>query len=142
MNQFEQFQNSLIIKNISENNFALEPDLRYFVGNTPHGGYLMAIMHKALVSSLPHSTAISSSVQYLERIEAKEITLKVEILKISRGSSSGIVKIVQDKINLKKKVFPKIKNLSKIEEKMSKVNNQELKSSLNNFIKAFNERNK
>ena len=97
MNQFEQFQNSLIIKNISENNFALEPDLRYFVGNTPHGGYLMAIMHKALVSSLPHSTAISSSVQYLERIEAKEITLKVEILKISRGSSSGIVKIVQDK---------------------------------------------
>jgi hypothetical protein len=87
----------LIIKNISENNFSLEPDLRYFVGNTPHGGYLMAIMHKALVSSLPHSTAISSSVQYLERIEAKEITLKVEILKISRGSSSGIVKIVQDK---------------------------------------------
>ena len=52
------------------------------------------------------------------------------------------LKIVQDKINLKKKVFPKIKNLSKIEEKMSKVNNQELKSSLNNFIKAFNERNK
>ena len=96
MNQFEQFQNSLIIKNISENNFSLEPDLKYFVGNTPHGSYLMAIMHKALVSSLPHSTAISSSVQYLERIEAKEITLKVEILKISRGSSSGIVKIVQD----------------------------------------------
>ena len=96
MNQFEQFQNSLIFKNISENNFSLEPDLKYFVGNTPHGGYLMAIMHKALVSSLPHSTAISSSVQYLERIEAKEITLKVEILKISRGSSSGIVKIVQD----------------------------------------------
>ena len=52
------------------------------------------------------------------------------------------LKIVQDKINLNKKVFPMIKNLSKIEEKMSKVNNQELKSSLNNFIKAYNERNK
>ena len=36
----------------------------------------------------------------------------------------------------------KIKNLSKIEEKISKVNNVELKSSLNNFLKAFNERNK
>jgi hypothetical protein len=52
------------------------------------------------------------------------------------------LKIVQDKIKFNKKVFPKIKNFSKIEEKMSKVNNKELKSSLNNFLKAFNERNK
>ena len=52
------------------------------------------------------------------------------------------LKIVQDKININDKVFPKIKNLSKIEEKMNKVNNEELKSSLNNFLKAFNERNK
>ena len=52
------------------------------------------------------------------------------------------LKIVQNKINLNKKVFPKIENLSKIEEKMSKVSNKELKSSLNNFLKAFNERNK
>ena len=51
------------------------------------------------------------------------------------------LKIVQDKINRESKVFPKIKDLSKIEEKMRKVNNKELKSSLNNFIKAFNERN-
>jgi hypothetical protein len=52
------------------------------------------------------------------------------------------LKVVQDKINLIDKIYPKIKNLSKIEEKMSKVNNEELKSSLNNFIKAFNDRNK
>ena len=52
------------------------------------------------------------------------------------------LKIVQDKVNHSNKVFPKIKNLSKIEKKMSKVNNEELKSSLNNFVKAFNERNK
>ena len=52
------------------------------------------------------------------------------------------LKIVQDKILLSDKVFPKIKNLSKIEEKVSKVNNKELKSSLNNFLKAFNDRNK
>ena len=52
------------------------------------------------------------------------------------------LKIIQDKINPNKKVFPKIKDFSKIEDKMNKVNNQELKSSLNNFLKAFNERNK
>ena len=52
------------------------------------------------------------------------------------------LKIVQDKVKLNNKVFPKIKNFSKIEKKMDKVNNKELKSSLNNFIKAFNERKK
>ena len=52
------------------------------------------------------------------------------------------LKIVQDKVNHNNKVFPKIKNLSEIEKKMSKVNNEELKNSLNNFLKAFNERNK
>ena len=52
------------------------------------------------------------------------------------------LKIVQDKINSNKKIFPEIKNLSKIEEKMNKVDNNELRSSLNNFLKAFNERNK
>ena len=52
------------------------------------------------------------------------------------------LKITQDKIKLTEKIFPKIKNLSKIEEKMSRVNDNSLKSSLNNFLKAFNERNK
>ena len=52
------------------------------------------------------------------------------------------LKIVQDKINVNNKVFPKIKDSSKIEEKMKKVNNKELRSSLNNFLKAFNERSK
>ena len=50
------------------------------------------------------------------------------------------LKIVQDKLKSNDKIFPKIKNLSKIEEKMKKVDNDELKSSLNNFLKAFNER--
>ena len=52
------------------------------------------------------------------------------------------LKIVQDKINFNDKIFPKIKDLSKIEEKMSKVNNKELKISLNNFLQAFNDKSK
>ena len=54
--------------------------------------------------------------------------------------SNVTLKIVQDKLKSNDKIFPKIKNLSKIEEKMKKVDNDELKSSLNNFLKAFNER--
>ena len=56
----------------------------------------MAVMHKALTRILPHSTAISSSVQYLDRIDATPFELEVETFKISRGSSSGIVKLKQN----------------------------------------------
>ena len=52
------------------------------------------------------------------------------------------LKIVQNKIKNDEKIFPKIKNPSNIEKKMSKIDNKDLKISLNNFLKAFNERNK
>jgi hypothetical protein len=52
------------------------------------------------------------------------------------------LKIVQDKIKSNDKVFPKIKNLSKIETQMKQIDNSELRGSLKNFVKAFNERNK
>jgi hypothetical protein len=73
--------------------------------------------------------------------EKKEIIDKINSFFGYNCISQVTLKIVQDKIVLDKKVFPKIKNLSNIEEKMSKVENDNLKNSLNNFLKAFNERN-
>jgi len=96
MNQFDQFQNALLLEPIAENKYSANLDSRYFVGKTPHGGYLNALMHKALILSVPHSVAISSSIQYLNRIENKDVVLEVEIFKTSKGSSSGLVKLSQD----------------------------------------------
>tara|TARA_B100000767_G_scaffold1719_1_gene1719 strand:- start:514 stop:999 length:486 start_codon:yes stop_codon:yes gene_type:complete len=74
--------------------------------------------------------------------EKREIIEKINSFFGYNCISSIILKIVQEKINLSEKVYPKIKNLSRLKEKMSKVDNKGLKSSLNNFLKAFNERNK
>ena len=74
--------------------------------------------------------------------EKKEIMDKINSFFGYNCISQVTLKIVQDTINTKEKVFPEIKDFSKIEEKMNKINNNELKSSLNNFLKAFNERNK
>ena len=52
------------------------------------------------------------------------------------------LKIIQNTIKSNNKDFPKIKNPSIIKEKMEKIKNQELKSSLNSFLKAYNEKNK
>ena len=74
--------------------------------------------------------------------EKKEIIDKINSFFGYNCISQVTLKIVQDTIKTNEKVFPKIKNFSKIEEKMNKVNHEGLKSSLNNFLKAFNERNK
>ena len=74
--------------------------------------------------------------------EKQEIIDKINSFFGYNCISQVTLKIVQDTIKTNKKVFPKIKNFSKIEEKMNKVNHEGLKSSLNNFLKAFNERNK
>tara|TARA_Y100000816_G_scaffold291961_1_gene285167 strand:+ start:1510 stop:1995 length:486 start_codon:yes stop_codon:yes gene_type:complete len=56
--------------------------------------------------------------------------------------SSVKLKISEEKLDKHIKILPKIKNLKKIDEKINKVNNIQLKNSLNNFLKAYNERNK
>ena len=72
--------------------------------------------------------------------EKNEIMDKINSFFGYKCISNIVLKIVQDTVKPKKN-FPKIKDFSKIEDKMSKVNDDTLKSSLNNFLKAFNERN-
>ena len=72
----------------------------------------------------------------------KEIIDKINSFFGYNCISKVTLKIVEKRINLSDNLFPKIKNLSKIEEKMNKVRDNELKSSLSNFLKAFDERNK
>ena len=73
--------------------------------------------------------------------EKKEIIDKINCFFGYKCISQINLKIVQDKI-MSNKVFPKIKNFSTIEKKMKKIKNNELKNSLNCFLKAYNERNK
>ena len=72
--------------------------------------------------------------------EKNEIMDKINSFFGYKCISNVVLKIVQDTVKPKKSLT-KIKNFSKIEDKMSKVNDETLKSSLNNFLKAFNERN-
>ena len=51
------------------------------------------------------------------------------------------LKIIQEKIKPKQNKLIKIKNFTKINKKIDKVNNNQLKNSLNNFLKAFSEKN-
>ena len=96
MSFFKQFENSIIIDRSDENIFSMTPSKDYFVGNTPHGGYLTAVMQKALSLSMPHPHVINSNTLYLDRTEPKEIIIQVDKIRESRGSSVGRVSLLQD----------------------------------------------
>ena len=96
MSFFKQFENSIIIDKSDENIFSMTPSKDYFVGNTPHGGYLTAVMQKAISLSMPHPHLINSNTLYLDRTEPREISIKVEKIRESRGSSVGQVSLIQD----------------------------------------------
>ena len=96
MSFFKQFENSIIIDKSDENIFSMTPSKDYFVGNTPHGGYLTAVMQKALSLSMPHPHIINSNTLYLDRTEPKEISIHVDKIRESRGSSVGRVSLIQD----------------------------------------------
>ena len=52
------------------------------------------------------------------------------------------LKVISNKIIRHKKILSKIKDFKKIDEKIKKVENNQLKSSLSNFLKAYDEKNK
>ena len=51
------------------------------------------------------------------------------------------LKVISNKIIRHKKILSKIKDFKKIDEKIKKVENNQLKNSLSNFLKVYNERN-
>ena len=55
--------------------------------------------------------------------------------------SNIALKIIEYKINKQNKILPKIKNLNSVEKKIKKIDNEQLKTSLKNFLKAYNEKN-
>ena len=51
------------------------------------------------------------------------------------------LKIIEHKINKQNKILPKIKSLDSVEKKIKNIDNEQLKTSLKKFLKAYNEKN-
>ena len=73
--------------------------------------------------------------------EKKEIIEKINSFFGYNCIGQVTLKIMQEKNMKEKKQLPKINDFHKINKKIDKVKNAQLKNSLNNFLKAFNEKN-
>ncbi len=74
--------------------------------------------------------------------EKNEIKEKINSFFGFNCISNVRLKIVQEKLDKEKKFSPKIKNLKEIEEKMKNVKNEKLRSSLETFLKTYNEKSR
>ena len=74
--------------------------------------------------------------------EKNEIKEKINSFFGFNCISNVRLKIVQEKLDKEKKFSPKIKNLKEIEEKIKNVKNEKLRSSLEAFLKTYNEKSK
>ena len=92
---------------------------------------------------------IKDSTLVLNVIHGKELEIEYEKNEIIDKINSFFgynciknitLKIVQNTLDKKKVVLPKIKNINKINEQIKKVENNQLKKSLNNLLTAYNEK--
>ena len=73
--------------------------------------------------------------------QKKEIVDKINSFFGYNLISKVTLKIVEEKLNISEK-FSKIKDFNKLDKKVNNLKNDQLKNSLNSFLKAYNERSK
>ena len=66
------------------------------IGNAPNGGYLAALMTRAMVAPLRHKDPFSFSVHFLRPARPGPVSIESEIVREGRGVSTCMGKLVQD----------------------------------------------
>ena len=74
-----------------EGNFS--PD--WSIGQAPNGGYAMALGARALAAALPHPDPMTVTAYYLARPASGPVRCEVEVLRVGKGTSTGMVRMVQ-----------------------------------------------
>ena len=62
---------------------------RWGIGNTPNGGYSMALATRAIAGSISHKDPLSISANYIERVDFGEAIIKVEPLEATKSLSTA-----------------------------------------------------
>lgn len=66
------------------------------IGQAPNGGYAMALGARALAEALPHPDPLTVTAYYLARPASAPVRCEVEVLRVGKGTSTGMVRMVQN----------------------------------------------
>lgn len=94
------FSDATAVRQIAPGDYAIEIDGSWSVGEVPNGGYLLALVMRAVLaeSSQPHPVATSA--HFLMPPKAGSATIKVETLRVGRTTGTLHATLIQDDMPL------------------------------------------
>ncbi|MFN2328285.1 MAG: thioesterase family protein [Chromatocurvus sp.] len=93
MNQFEQ---ETAITEIAPLHYAAELYRGWRIGKVPNGGYVLAIIGRALRAALPHRDPLTVNAFYLAPTRLGPVECRVEVLRRGRNTSHAMARLYQD----------------------------------------------
>jgi len=94
--QGSEFARSTALRKIDEQVWESDFSADWCIGQVPNGGYTLALAAKVLGEALPHCDPLNVTAYYLARTEPGPVRCEVELLRVGKSTSNGMVKLIQN----------------------------------------------
>ena len=91
-----KFLDDTALEAIGENRWRANLQKGWRIGRVPNGGYVLAIVGRAISQSLSHADPLSINAFYLEPTQLGEAEVEVEILRLGKGTQFASARLYQD----------------------------------------------
>ena len=95
-----KFLDDTTLDAIGENRWLANLKKGWRIGRVPNGGYVLALVGRAISRSLNHADPLSINAFYLEPTQVGEAEIEVEILRVGKGTQFASARLYQES-NLK-----------------------------------------
>ena len=89
--QSSEFARSTALRKIDEQVWEGDFSADWCIGQVPNGGYTLALGARVLSEALPHCDPLNVSAYYLARTEPGPVRCEVELLRVGKSTSNGMV---------------------------------------------------
>nr|WP_285700897.1 thioesterase family protein [Actinomadura sp. NBRC 104412] len=89
------FLDATAVKQVADGRYEVELDGGYVIGTALNGGYLMAVLDKAVVAESPHEHPLSTAATFLRPAAAGRAEVLVETVKVGRTAATARASLVQ-----------------------------------------------
>ena len=90
------FDDAIAVRTVGEGRFAAQIEPGWDVRGNPHGGYLLALVARAMGQVVPQPHPLSIAATYLAPPQFGPADLEVAVLRVGKRQSTASVRLVQD----------------------------------------------
>lgn len=91
-----RFEDAISVTRVDEGRYEVELDPAYAIAGALNGGYLMAVLARAVVDASPHPHPVATAANFLHVARGGRAEVLVEIRKAGRTAATSRASLVQD----------------------------------------------